>query len=263
MEIIIIVYILFCLLIAELIGRRKHIGFWWSFILLVAGLINGIIAIIFSPSVKKEPTIGANYHFVIGIIFFIFMGLTPLLMTLSEISEIIYWQSKSLIYPYYTVRIGISFSFIITGIYLIQLSRNKINNQNPKLYTLDLKYNSNIFYNNSKLENLMYYLIENGKQSEAYTYSELITQKIKEDTLVWRKGLKDWTQAKYLSELKNIIEFAPPPLPFSNDEPKHEIIYEIEKEPNKNEILSKKIEKYSFIAIVVFIIILVLATFLK
>ena len=50
------------LIVAEFVGRSKHIGRWWSFALLLSGFIPGIIAIISSPSAKKNPTIGGKSY---------------------------------------------------------------------------------------------------------------------------------------------------------------------------------------------------------
>jgi len=55
-----------------------------------------------------------------------------------------------------------------------------------------------------------YYIIENETKKGPFSLKELIELDISETTLVWRKGLKDWTELKNLSEYKETI---PPPIP--------------------------------------------------
>jgi hypothetical protein len=61
--------------------------------------------------------------------------------------------------------------------------------------------------------NMLYYLVEDGKHSEPYSYEQLKSKRIKEDALVWRKGLDTWVRASELNELSNIIAFIPPAIP--------------------------------------------------
>ena len=58
-----------------------------------------------------------------------------------------------------------------------------------------------------------YYIIENETKKGPFTLKELIELDLSETTLVWKKGLKDWTELKNLSEYKKTI---PPPIPKTN-----------------------------------------------
>jgi uncharacterized RDD family membrane protein YckC len=55
-----------------------------------------------------------------------------------------------------------------------------------------------------------YYIIENETKKGPFGLKELIELDLSETTLVWKKGLKDWTELKNLSEYKKTI---PPPIP--------------------------------------------------
>lgn len=195
--------ILICLLafygIAEIFGRSKHIGRGWSFALLATSLIFGIIALIVSPSAKREPTNGNQNHKVFG---WISIGLGILN-----------------IFALNPLAIG----FIVLGIYLIELSKGKIQNNNPRFYfetnqnevnNIKQKFANNL--NRQKQTpsggvDYVYYIIENDEQSEPLSLNELKQKKITEDTYVWRSGLTGWTKASELVELKNILIYSPPP----------------------------------------------------
>jgi uncharacterized RDD family membrane protein YckC len=58
-----------------------------------------------------------------------------------------------------------------------------------------------------------YYIIENETKKGPFSLKELIELDLSETTLVWKKGLKDWTELKNLSEYKKNI---PPPIPKKN-----------------------------------------------
>src|SRR5690606_27476926 len=199
--------------IAEIFGRSKHIGRGWSFALLATSLIFGIIAIILSPSAKKEPTNGNQNHKIFG---WISIGLGVLnIIALNPLAV----------------------GFIVLGIYLIQLSKSEIQNNNPKFYfetnqneTNNIKQkltnNLNLQKQNSAVD-YAYYIIENGEQSEPLNLNELKKRKITEDTYVWRSGLSDWTKASELVELKNILIYSPPPFnPNKNTENESKIVNE-------------------------------------
>jgi len=55
-----------------------------------------------------------------------------------------------------------------------------------------------------------YYIIENEAKKGPFSLKELIELDLSETTLVWKKGLKNWTELKNLSEYKKTI---PPPIP--------------------------------------------------
>ena len=195
--------VLICLIvfygIAEIFGRSKHIGRGWSFALLATSLVFGIIAVIVSPSAKKEPTTGNQNHKIFG---WISIGLGVLnIIALNPLA----------------------LGLIVLGIYLIQLSKSEIRNNNPKFYfetnqnetnSIKQKLTNNLNLQkqtpNSDVE-YVYYIIENDEQSEPLNLNDLKQRKITENTYVWRKGLSDWTKAGEVIELKNILIYNPPP----------------------------------------------------
>lgn len=186
---------LICFTVAELFGRSKHIGRWWSFGLLITGLFIGIIAIIVSPSAKSKPTIGAKNHKIWGWIVLI-IGLLNLF-----------------------ILNPLSISFIVLGLYLIKLSKGEIINREPKYYFSEITKNiPNPLHKSTsraKIKNFeyLYYIVENDKQSEPYTFDQLKEKHIIDDTLLWRNGLENWTKAKDLKEIEPLIYKAPPPIP--------------------------------------------------
>src|SRR5690554_2931974 len=184
-------------IISEFFGRSKHIGKGWTFALLITSFIFGIIALIASPSAHKEPTKGNKNHQIFGWISIVFGAIS--IFTLNPLS------------------IGL----IVLGFYLIELSKNKIINKNPKFYfdsnpiqkhSKSIKYlNSNAKNDSNYLNDFHYYIIENDKPSEPLSYEELKNKKISEGNFVWRKGLDKWIMAKDLEELSQIIIYQPPP----------------------------------------------------
>lgn len=58
-----------------------------------------------------------------------------------------------------------------------------------------------------------YYIIENEIRKGPFNLKELVELDLSENTLIWKKGLKDWTELKNLSEYKQTI---PPPIPKLN-----------------------------------------------
>jgi len=60
---------------------------------------------------------------------------------------------------------------------------------------------------------MFYHLVQDGKQSEPYTFEQLREMRVKEDDLVWRKGLESWKPARELNELKVILVYTPPAIP--------------------------------------------------
>ncbi len=115
----IIVVIFF--LIAELFGRSKHIGRGWTFVLLFMGFIPGIMALASSPSAKRAPTKGSKSHKFWGYI----------LIILGVLNLFVGSQSpEGIANPVFKI-IPV---FIVLGIYLINLSKGEIINENPKFY---------------------------------------------------------------------------------------------------------------------------------
>jgi len=98
-------------LIAEFLGKSRHIGFGWSFALsFISMTIIGLIATLLSPSAKKQPTQGGKGYKVGAWICFVFLILN-------------------------TIRLSpMSVTFLVLGIYLWELSKGNIINRSPKFY---------------------------------------------------------------------------------------------------------------------------------
>lgn len=58
---------------------------------------------------------------------------------------------------------------------------------------------------------MYYYVDQNGRQQGPFSVSSLMQKGITGETLVWKAGMEDWTQAKFVPELSAI--FATPPAP--------------------------------------------------
>lgn len=57
---------------------------------------------------------------------------------------------------------------------------------------------------------MKYYLIENDEKTGPFSIEELNKKDIYKETLIWTKGLDDWTEAKDIPMLKGIIDQTPP-----------------------------------------------------
>ena len=58
-----------------------------------------------------------------------------------------------------------------------------------------------------------YYYLKNRFRYGPVKFEELKSKDIKKDTLVWYEGLKDWTKAGEIKELKELFKVKPPPTP--------------------------------------------------
>lgn len=198
-----IIFCIICiifLVISEIFGRAKHIGRWWTLFLLFGGFLPGLLALIFSPSAKKESTKGGKSYKIWGIISLSFGFLNIILFVATGGKQ------------------GYTFIALITlGLYLIQLSNGKVINLNPKFYfdRLTTEFSSQNHFtpkiNESINVKYLYFIIIDGNQEGPFTLEQLIEQKINEETLVWRKDLDNWTKASDIVEIKNLIAYNPPP----------------------------------------------------
>ena len=65
---------------------------------------------------------------------------------------------------------------------------------------------------------MKYFIIENNQQAGPLSIYELKDKGLASDTLVWTEGMKDWTPAWQVDELKNFLynttsTSTPPPIP--------------------------------------------------
>jgi len=58
-----------------------------------------------------------------------------------------------------------------------------------------------------------YYYLKNRFRYGPVKFEDLKSKDIKKDTLVWYEGLKDWTKAGEIKELKELFKVIPPPIP--------------------------------------------------
>ena len=58
-----------------------------------------------------------------------------------------------------------------------------------------------------------YYIVINNDKKGPFSLEELKKQNPTEDSLIWYKGLSDWTEASKLKELDDFFESLPPPIP--------------------------------------------------
>jgi hypothetical protein len=193
------------LVIAELFGRARHIGRWWTFFLLWGGMIiPGVIAWLLSPSAKKEPFKGNKSLELIGTLLWV-GGIITLAITIQFWNEIDH------------ILINIPIQLFVVGIYLDSLGKGKIINKKPKFYNGNFTLINSDFFKRSKISSQInhtfYYIIKDGSKNGPYTYDELAKQYIFENDYVWRKGMENWIKAKDLPELSSIIVYNPPPLP--------------------------------------------------
>ena len=68
---------------------------------------------------------------------------------------------------------------------------------------------------------MKYYLIEKDEKTGPFTIEELNEKDIYKETLIWTKGLDEWTAAKNIPMLKDIIDQTPPL--YKNEQSKSEI----------------------------------------
>jgi len=115
--VIMVFVIIVFLLLSEFLGRAKHIGRWWTFFLLLAGFIPGLIAVISSPSARKNPTKGGKGHAIWAWVCLVF----GILNTIS------FFHSNGKAGQFF-------FLFLILSFYLFALSKGDVINRNPKFY---------------------------------------------------------------------------------------------------------------------------------
>jgi hypothetical protein len=197
---------------AEIFGRSKHIGFWWSLVLMLFGGIPGWVAIIVSPSAKKNPTQSSTLRKYFGLIIIILIGLPGIIATIFQGFDTTFLR----------FRAGFSIGIFVFGIYLYKLGLGKIQNNRPKIYFNHnpIGLNLNNFRLPKVLDERMYHVaIEIQEQkSKVFNYEELRKSNIlKQDTLVWYHGLSDWVRAVEVSELRGLINYDPPPIPHSGE----------------------------------------------
>lgn len=61
-----------------------------------------------------------------------------------------------------------------------------------------------------------YFIEKDGQQLGPFTKEELKSYKITKTTFVWHEGLNDWTEAKNVTDISDILISLPPPLPNKN-----------------------------------------------
>jgi len=202
--------------IAELFGRSKHIGRGWSWLLLWGCfVIPGIIAMIVSPSAKKEPTKPSQIRRGFGISLMILGGLFMIVVVkgYAELSDYYYNYGQKALLRMQTAQ-GIA--FISLGLYLYNLGRGLVKNTNPKYYiTLPElpKFDATPPVSGAVKSAVQYFVAIDGQKQGPYSLDEVKGMLLAPDTLVWRHPMKDWSKASGLKELEFSLSYQPPSLP--------------------------------------------------
>jgi hypothetical protein len=216
----------FC--IAELFGRSKHIGRYWSWALLWGCFVlPGILAIMFSPSARKKPTEPNNTKILFGFLSLLF-ALFFLAATVKGYSELDEWSTvgDKMILRMQTSQL---ICFCILGAYLINLGKGKIINNDPKYYLGEIKIKTPLILNsNHENKDVRYFIVVNGVQSNPLSLESLRKQWIKPETLVWRHGYENWKTAAEVRELNGFLDYQPPPIPVVSEV---SIVSDIKAEP--------------------------------
>jgi hypothetical protein len=63
------------------------------------------------------------------------------------------------------------------------------------------------------MSNTEYYVAVGTQKTGPFALSDLMNQDIGKDTLIWKKGLTNWTAASNLPELEVLLDNTPPPIP--------------------------------------------------
>jgi hypothetical protein len=163
-----------------------------------------LLAWLYSPSAKKNPSQPNSIIKTAGIAIFIFGGL-------GLFATVI--QGK---FAYYILSAPISIMSI--GAYLWALGLGIVRNNSPKYYFNFLELNKKNMSRNLigifKKENndaiIYYFLKDNNQQLGPFTYEELKESRINEDQLIWKPGFEFFKKASEIEELKNIIVYLPP-----------------------------------------------------
>lgn len=183
-------------LIAEFFGRAKHIGRGWTFILLFCALIPGLIALVSSPSAKREPTKGSRSHKIFGYILIILV-----VINLFRLGDLTFDM------------ISVMPMLFVIGLYLVKLSQGEVVNRSPKFYFSSRNYsyvskntsdsttqgnsqNSVKFSYNKSLEDL-----NNLRSKALLTETEYISAVEKLNSLKTNKQLKEIDEFQQLKDL--------------------------------------------------------------
>ena len=178
-----IILIIVALACAEFIGRSKHIGFWFTFLMML-GIIPGIIGLITSPSVNEKPIKSSKSKDYIAI-FIWWIGVFYLGFNFA------YEKGSWII-------IIISISIFSTAHYFHKLSQGEVYNETPKFYFGDNKVIKQEIKPTSKIESLNN-LKEKGilTEEEYMEKAKIVNQEIAE------KKLKETEEYKQLQNLLN------------------------------------------------------------
>ncbi len=101
---------------------------------------------------------------------------------------------------------------------------------------------------------MKYFIVLDNEQKGPFSLEEIANMSITQQTLVWHENLDDWTEAKNITDFKEILKIKPPPIPKNKIEEKPvKVVLTKEKSNKKKADFSKilqsllKLLPYSFI----------------
>ncbi|MFN5323555.1 MAG: DUF4339 domain-containing protein [Bacteroidota bacterium] len=204
--------------LAYFVGRQKHIGGWWSFVVVFFSMpflfIPGIIMVILSPSARKDRTPFKEWILVLGF--------------LSIVSAVGFYISyiTNAFSTNTTEAFGLSFaiSHSVLGLYLIWLGSGKVVNHRPKfrentllnwMRSLNLPVKNLSVRSSPKTASVherLYYIVEEGMPVGPFALQQVKDKQLKAGTLVCRNGEQNWSAVEEIKELYPYVIFPPPPI---------------------------------------------------
>ena len=178
-----IILIIIALACAEFIGRSKHIGFWFTFFMML-GIMPGIIGLITSPSANEKPIKSSK--------------------SLDYLAIVVWWIGVLYII-FNSINGGVSLGIILlaasiisTAHYFHKLSQGEVYNEKPKFYFGSNEIVKQVNKPKSKIESLNNLKEKGILTEEEYTEkSKIVNQEIAE------KKLKETEEYRQLENLLN------------------------------------------------------------
>lgn len=105
-----------------------------------------------------------------------------------------------------------------------------------------------------------WFIIVDNQQKGPYSLLDLKKHpQFTPDTLVWKKGFKEWTRARFVPELRNLFKDDPEPCPLHEQKDGKTVKGEIAQESQATLTLQQ--DPYQFLLWILLILIIILYTF--